>query len=68
MQKLLVTFYPFCRCLMRERDRKVQKLVHFGDSKFTKATDVRTILRLQSTLKTLLRLEKSKSARTLLSM
>lgn len=39
-----------------------------GDSKITRAIDIMTILRLKNTLKTLLRLEKSKSARGLLNL
>ena len=68
MQRLLVIFYPFFRCLMKERERKIQRLMQHGDSKITRAIDIMTILRLKNTLKTLLRLEKSKSARGLLNL
>ena len=46
----------------------MKKLLHQGDCRITRAIDIVTILRLQKNLKTLLRLDYSRAARTLLNL
>ena len=66
--RLKLTYWSICFCCASTKEKKVRKIIQAGENKIERAFNVRTLIHLERTFSTILRLSYSKSARKLLQL